>query len=219
MSYSCYISFKKIEFKDVYKFFQDYKKFAINNLDEIVKENFIWCPSIKERVGHIEYKDLSLLETDRDRNWFCRIFKHRFFYDYEFGLLCVYSCPKVARQLFDNTVYFQNSCDQDYDFKDWEGIKEFENIYNECMKLSEKEICEKWLSDGEDDLNEENFQYYRRAEAYDRIWSRYEWSLYNDDDILYISLFNLWDDYEYALKFTINCYKTYNDYMDDLEGI
>ena len=100
----------------------------------------MWCPSVKKRIGKIDYKELTVDETDLDREWFCRVFTHRFFYDDEFGLLGIYGVPTVSRKLFDKTVYFQNSCDQDYDFKDWEGIPEFENIYNKFMGLTVEEL-------------------------------------------------------------------------------
>ena len=214
MSYNCTISFKKIELKDVYKFFQQYKKFIIENLNKIVEDEYMWCPSVKCKLGKIEYKELTSKDTDIDKQWFCNIFKHRFFYDDEFGLLGVYSVPNVAKTLFDKSIYFQDSCDQDYDFKDWEGVKEFENIYNECMKLPDEnfEKPDKWST-----LKEDYYPYYKRSLAYDKIWERYEWSLYKDDDILYISLFNLWDDLLYAERFTINCYKKFNEFWDDTQ--
>lgn len=219
MSYSCYISFKKIECKDIYKFLQEYKKFIIEHLDEIAEEEYTWCPSVKKRIGKIDYKELTVDETDLDREWFCRVFKHRFFYDDEFGLLGIYGVPTVSRKLFDKTVDFQNSCDHDYDFKDLEGIPEFENIYNKCMKLTVDELKSK-IDYIDDDYikekGEEGLDYYRRSSAYEEIWKRYEWSLWNDNDVIYFSLFNLWEDIALARTFTINCYKLKNKFWDEL---
>lgn len=179
----------------------------------------MWCPSVKKKIGKIDYKELTVDETDLDREWFCRVFTHRFFYDDEFGLLGIYGVPTVSRKLFDKTVDFQNSCDQDYDFKDWEGIPEFENIYNKFMRLTVEELKAKidYIDDDHIKENgEEELDYYRRSSAYEEIWERYEWSLWNDDDVVYFSLFNLWDDLVLARKFTINCYKLKNKFWDEL---
>ena len=220
MSYNCTISFKKIGLKDIYKFLQEYKKFIIENLNKIVEDEYMWCPSVKNRIGKIDYKELTANEIDLDENWFCRIFKHRFFYDDEFGLLGIYGVPTVSRKLFDKTVYFQNSCDQDYGFEDWEGIPEFENIYNKCMQLTAEELKAKKDYIDDDYIKEEDeegLNYYRRSFAYDKIWERYEWSLWNDNDVIYLSLFNLWDDLMLAKEFTINCYNLRNKSWDELD--
>lgn len=91
-------------------------------------------------------------------------------------------------------------------------------VQNKFMRLTVEELKAKDYIDDDHikENGEEELDYYKRSCAYEEIWERYEWSLWNDDDVIYFSLFNLWDDLVLARKFTINCYKLKNKFWDEL---
>lgn len=81
-----------------------------------------------------------------------------------------------ADKFFKGDVYFQNSCDQDYEKKEWAGIKYFTKIFDKCSKMSASKLL-KVLNDKYDfkayeleDI-ENSIDYYKRSAAYEVIYS------------------------------------------------
>ena len=131
MSYSCTIYFKNIKADEVYSFFQELKTKLISKTDEIAKDNFLWLPSIR---SDYRYKDIDgFITDDIDCSWVQNsLFKYRYFYIPQHELLGVFSLPNGFDDMFDNVSHFQNSCDQDYDFEEWNGIPIFEQAFK-CL--------------------------------------------------------------------------------------
>lgn len=148
-------------------------------------------------------------------NWACNLFTFRYFYDTEYHLLGVFGVPNAVKDLFDASIEFQNSCDQDYEASHWRGVKEFEEIY------------EKWITKDVDEIKEiynekyspfnfdkeypdpidasEYLAYLRKSFAYEEIWERYQGELYNDEDAIYFSCFSA-NNLAVLYKFLSHCF-------------
>jgi hypothetical protein len=132
--------------------------------------------------------------------------------------------------IFDGTVSFQNSCDQDYERSHWAGIKAFEDIFDKWAAKSDAEML-KWYKEEYncslyDDLDRhatpeeaaeefaQRLDYARRSAAYKEIWGHYESTLYHDEDALYISLYG---SYEIApvTGFIKACHDAQVDWRDE----
>ena len=216
MSYSCDISFKKLETKEIYPFLQKLKEEAEKKVRDIVVDDNYYSPiykhAIKDDVVMNAIKDETFLKghnsdfiriQEENENWGLRLFSFRWYWDDEHNVLMMYSIPKQLKHLFDNSVYFQNSCDQDYDFEDWSGIQYMEDIANKWKNMSDEEVVKSYKESQYYDYNnhdeeeyiQKHLEYYRRTMCYDEIWNRIEWTLYNDREITYITLFNKWYDF------------------------
>lgn len=147
MSYWCEINFKKMEEKDIIPFLRSLKKRLYFDFSEIAKDNYVYCPFVKKHLFDLPEKcsDSMINEPDvfnASSNWACNLFTFRYFYDTEYHLLGVFGVPNAVKDLFDASIEFQNSCDQDYEASHWRGVKEFEEIY------------EKWITKDVDEIKE-----------------------------------------------------------------
>lgn len=209
MSYSCTISFKQIPASDVFDFLGAFKKAAYEKLEDIAKENSSFSPIMREcPIG----KEFTISDEIREKTriWAqASVFHYRHFYNKELGILGVYGVPDCIQDIFDLTVYFQNSCDQDYNFEEWNGIPLFEEIAAKWKSRSLEEIAK--LIDRESDIDDMRDlektepQYYAKSACYEEIWSHFENTLYDDSAALYLSLFGFYDIHE------LNCFVQYTE--------
>lgn len=224
MSYSATISFKRITSIDsVYKFFQKVKSSAIENLNSIAENDYIYCPMCRnfdlkstDTFESIKYKHDKDDICSKSEYWFNRLFTYRWFYISKWKLLGVYGVSNVLQNLFDGTVYFQNSCDQDYERNDYGGIETFEKIYDEWVLNKTIDEIKAYLNENEllfefECLDDEALLYARRTCVYNEIWKNLSSTLYNDDDVVYLSLFNYWDSLLYCNKFLSKCVELYKE--------
>lgn len=183
MSYSCTISFTKISGDNVFDFFKKLKTKIKENLNQIAEENYFWLPTI--RYG--SYKNLSQeIQNSLDEKWVQEyILKFRYFFMPENDILGIFSLPKCTYDMFDNTTYFQNSTDQDYEYSEWNGIEDFEKIAQKWQSCSKEDI----LKENPDCNNEEDFEYVRKTHTYEEIWEIIKQYLYDENEVVYISLF------------------------------
>lgn len=236
MSYYCAISFKQIPFDKVYDFLRDFKAHTTAHIKEIAEENYNYVPYIrhsdfaevskpmsreewralsdeeKKDLFPREFRNVDPREIDNARYWArsC-VFQHRYLYDTERQLLCMFSVPGPTQDIFDGTVHFQNSCDQDYDRSQYAGIPIFESIWDKWASMEEADILKHYKEHYGYSLYEEiqrhtsperaeeeyaqRIAYTRRSAAYDEIWNNYESALYNDESCIYLSLYG---NYEIA---------------------
>ena len=217
MSYSCTISFKQISGNEVYSFLQDFKKAVTEHLADIAENNYIFSPIMRSPSNIQEELTPDMYEATK--NWARNsIFHHRFFYNSDLQLLGVYAVHKSLEGLFDCTVYFQNSCDQDYEFDEWKGIKAFEEIAEKWRTMPQKDVLSACNRDAEDINKSTDLDYCRRTGAYNEIWELIKDTLFDDSSVLYISLFGAYDFHplgafvhhcaQCALKFVEECEKT-----------
>ena len=205
MSYSCYISFKQLEADEVYEFFKQFKKAVGEHMKEIAEDNYLWVPYIRHHADIPEnFKDVSRDWRTEAEFWaFRSIFSFRYFYDKELKLLGMYSVPDSIQDMFDGTVYFQNSCDQNYNKKDWKGIPSFEAIFDKWQQCPVEDVEAKYNTEHsftsmrEEYSDEEHFdaaiEYYRKTYCYEEIWKRFENTLYREEEVVYLSLYGFYD--------------------------
>lgn len=201
MSYSCTISFKTINADEIYSFFQQAKKACIDNIESFAQENYAFSPPFKRcswKPIEIDYTEEFCELEESIETWAKNsIFKFRWFYLKDLNLLGVYTDDKSLKPLFDCTIYFQNSCDQDYEFEEWNGVAAFEQIADKYKNMSDADLAKKYkekMSDEWDaDEHTVDLQYYAKSFAYDEVWNLVEHTLYNDDEALYLSVFGYYD--------------------------
>lgn len=212
MSYSATINFKTVKEGELYGFLKQIKDACKAKFDEIAEENYIFMPSINK--DYLLKNDSEYAKEQLDRAWMRNsIFSYRFFYIPEHNLIGVFGAP--IEDIFDLTCYFQNSCDQDYDFEDWKGIPIFEQIAEKWKNATDEEVYKSFEYPNE---HEEpiDYDYYRRSFAYNEIWKMCEHFLYSEDDVVYISMFG---GYEIAEQkgFCHKCRKAYDEWKKQLE--
>jgi len=213
MSYSCSISFKKMEASEIIPFLREIKKTCCEKIEEIAKENYLWCPFIRKHLYTPEkFSAIPSEEMIESEAWTKSLFTFRYFYLDEMSLLGIFGVPSCIEPMFDKTVYFQNSCDQDYERSEWEGIGAFENIYDKYDKMSVEKLLEKdedAKESYEDNPTSERLGYWKRSLAYKEIWSHIENYLWDDSTSIYFSLFGFYNLFEIQ-KFLKMCYDNSN---------
>lgn len=205
MSYSCEISFKQIEADKVYDFLVNFKNELKNHFKEIANKEFIFSPVCRDK--NISFKDKADFEKistwenkDKLADWAKEyIFKYRYFYIPNRKLLGVFSVDTCMQYLFDDTIYFQNSCDQDYDYETWDKIDEFKRIKDTILEMPADYIISQY-TDGDDEWFEEikegsvSIDYVRKSVCYQTIWEDFEKYLYDEENIVYFSAFGNYED-------------------------
>lgn len=229
MSYSCFISFKKMNVEEVIPFLREYKKHSVLKLKEIAEENNGYMPYVRNTFDVPEkFSDVSKEKIEEAKNWAkCCVFQYKYFYVEKLGLLGVFGIPTCMRFLFDKTVYFQNSCDQDYPRETWEGIEYFTKIFDKWHSMTEEDFMKEYKKKNDADFmsDYENYQgerltekidYYRRDFAYEEIWGNFESYLYDEEESIFFSLFGNYNLKEIRL-FVKYCHEAYIEYWKEFE--
>lgn len=205
MSYSCKISFKQLSGDEVYDFLVKLKEHAIANIEAIAKNNVYFSPIMRKHNCRTPFEITRELRAET-KSWAQNnIFKYRWFFDKEHQLLGVYSLQSQLRDLFDCTVHFQNSTDQNYDYSDWNGVAYFESIAAKWSTADAETVNEFYskihYGDQIENLDDPaRLDYYRKSNAYAEIWDEFSHTLYDDSSIVYLTLFGSYD-YEVIGKF------------------
>lgn len=226
MSYSCEISFKKMDAVDIIPFLSELKQNIGKHMEDVAKDNYPFCPYIRRTLSVPEdFENVPHQQIQEAKNWAFNLFKYRYFYDTENQLLGVYGVPDSVKEMFDGSVYFQNSCDQDYDKEHYDGISLFEEIYDKWMNMPNSEFYKMYKKEYDDDFFEayiteqsrnEMSDYYRKCFAYDEIWKKYENTLFDDDAAIYFSLYGYYDSIR-LYSFLKLCHKCYVESMREFE--
>jgi hypothetical protein len=198
--------------KDIIPFLRNYKKVTTERLKDIAEENHSYPPYIRNSLEIPKtLKEVPDEKVREARSWArCSVFQYKYFYNRKHGLLGVFGVPTCMRDQFDKTVYFQNSCDQDYKFERWKGVPIFEQIAEKWKNATDEEVYKTFEYPDEHD-EPIDYDYYRRSNAYDEIWKMCETYLYNEDDVVYISMFG---GYEIAEQkgFCKKCRDAYDEW-------
>lgn len=224
MSYSCNISFKNIEPKDVYNFFMQFKRECMSHAFEIGEEFGLLSPIFTDNKSSIiidttSNDELCVELIEKTKTWAInKAFKFGYFYIAAENLLGIYQVPKCMRYIFDKTLVFQNSAEHDYDFDCYDGIKMFKPIVDKYKNMSEDEIKaiyekyfeEEWYGDGC------KLEFYRKTFANEEIWNSIEYT-FDAENILCISLF---DEFKLSTYFEFfkGCVKRVNHFIDDVKN-
>lgn len=220
MSYSATINFKIIKQGELYAFFKKIKDTCKEKFDDIAKDNFIYMPSVSLMKKRMLEGASDIAKEEIDRAWMRNsVFSYRFFYIPEHNLLGVFGIPDGVDKIFDLTCYFQNSCDQDYPFTDWNGIPLFEEIATKWKNATDSEVKEHYHNRWGDVWSKEensDLEYYRRSFAYEEIWSFCERYLYHEEDVVYVSMFGSYEISE-QIGFVKKCKEAYDAWKKECE--
>ena len=208
MSYHATISFKTIKEGELYSFFQQLKQHLANEIINIAEHEYLYMPTI--RIRH-KYNNIDeYVKEEADLAWARNsIFTYRYFYLPEVNLLGVFGLPNVAHKLFDATCYFQNSCDQDYDYDEWKGVPTFEKIVEKWKNATEEEVRKQYEEHCKWD-EECDYEYWRRSFVYDEIWGMCEKYLWDESEVVYLSIFGSYENYVLR-AFVHRCRKCYEE--------
>lgn len=217
MSYGAQICFKAIPAKDLFGFFQNLKTECSQKFKEIAKANFIYLPSKRTEYRKVD----AYFQEQANRNWMrSNVFTFRYFYLPELELLGMFSIPDEVENLFDASIYFQNSCDQNYDWDTWKGVEEFEVIAYKWQNLSNEAVFRHYRihddDSGDDEESTFDYDYYRKTCCYDEIWGLIDKFLYQESQVVYLSLYGGYELYEASL-FCKYCQEYYSEWEESLK--
>jgi hypothetical protein len=152
----------------------EYTQFQMTekNIRKTIRDNRYYIPSV--RTGYIADEESKNRRTDvladtADRYWLEALFTFRFLYWEEHKLLgIVMMPPENASEKWPLSIYFQNSCDQDYPLSDWKegNIPFFANAAAKAENYTAEEIRAKF----DYEIEDENLEYYRRNTCYNDIF-------------------------------------------------
>lgn len=205
MSYSCTVSFKEINAEDVYYFLVKVKREILKHIPEIAEDNYVYAPFV--RYFHKPYSELdSFAEKECCCGWVRQCLTYRYFYHPTEHLLGIYGLPNCIRDMFDDTIYFQNSTDQDYPFETWDKVKPFrttaEQYQHNSVVLYDR-IRKQYDIDYEDFYDD--IDYWKQTACYDEIFRTYiKDTLYDDNSAVYFSCLGYYES-EVENKFLYNC--------------
>lgn len=225
MSYSCYISFKTIEANEIFNFMVNLQKETVNLFEEIANENFLYSPFSQKMVEYNEdfkqeYSKTRMEIFKEAESWAQKCFNYKWFYMSEINLLGIFGIPTCLYKLFDSTIYFQNSCDQNYEFSTWNGVPQFEKITQKWINKTDEEIFKVYESENaclikKDKFDEKRVDYYRKTYIYDEIWAMFSNFLYDDNSTVNIALFPPYD-YKNIPRYVRLCLKAYEKWSKQI---
>ena len=183
MSYWFKMYFKEIKKKDLFDFCKEVSDDMFQQGNAILENNQNYIPSIN--FGRTDFEKIDDREYYRmwriaDKNWLYKLFTIDFVYWPKKSLL------GIIAELTDDLVakyalkefQFQNSCDQDYEYKEWNGIKYFEKVVNEFCSASpdkvNREMNRKYPKEYTTKEIEKHLDYYRKSAIYNHIYQELE---------------------------------------------
>lgn len=154
------------------------------NARKIIEHNRMYIPSVRYDSIAKEEKTMANIANEF---WLETLFKFRFLYWPKHQLLGMVG-SSIDENIFPMEMYFQNSTNQDYDFRDWlEGDIPFfkENVaFIKDMSFEKlQNVCKDWFDEEADLANPEIETYARESLLYSRIFHALELNawLYADE--------------------------------------
>lgn len=149
---------------------------------QTLEDNLYYAPSIRMLASVENWR----MAVQADSAWLYRLFTFRFVYWKKYKLLGMVGTLPNNGPKATGAVYFQNSCDQDYDLKTWparipffrDQIKKFSSLLDMSPKetfnalLQEEFIDEESIREiiNEDGCNSDTAQYYVLSALYKDIF-------------------------------------------------
>lgn len=147
---------------------------ALDRMSRFVSNAFIrrkeWLELNKGYIPSARYMIKEKTANIADENWIYRLFSFKFAWWEEKGIIGVSSDDFLKNDDFSESVYFQNSCDQDYSYDEWPQIPYFTNIVEKYRdadgNVLKKEFSKRSLTwyDSDTDIG-----YARRTLVYEKI--------------------------------------------------
>ena len=169
MSYRLDLSFKNCKPQDVYKNICEFESLLVKNAKQYIKENLIFLRIDKEKDR--------FYNTEQVDKFISTLFKHHICYCEEVSALCIVWGSDVdeINNWFDGHVYFQNSCDQNYDYETWDFNKSFRKIKDRIKKMKTDKFVKEYIQSNEyydeddKDVILKNVDYYKKTFVYQTI--------------------------------------------------
>lgn len=174
------------------------------NIDTILDNNFpFYVPSIRHQL--LSYENMHI-GRQMNEYWLHCVFELNFVFWPQYNLLGLLgeTWPQ-AEKFFSNSIYFQNSCDQDYEESTWADVCPF---FDEVVAQTKSQpITRKDVFDDDDDdeeeADEEKKEMYIRSKIYQTIF-----------DSLALDLWLYGKDSEAFSRFTLSPIHTMEQAMD-----
>ena len=198
MSYSISLAIKEMPKENMMDFINKFKQKMLKpeNAQQEIELNYIYCPYIRS-AWFMEEKCNGCKKAIEELTnyWIRSLFEFKFCYIDDIDCLaCVLSqeSPKEICDMFDTFVYFQNSCDQDYDYKEWGDITYFKKQI-EFIKQMTKEQFTKWYKENIYDFFEEEYatsdiEYYKRSAVYELCYQPIKKVIWGNDNCIIVNL-------------------------------
>jgi len=184
------MNFIDIKKENLLDYMETVMKSCIDNSKEIIKENILYAPSI-QIADIFDESEYEFGWKCADKNWLYSLFSIRFLYWKDKELLGIMGClPKNIKKNL-TSIPFQNSTDQDYEYKSWAGITYFENVVEEVQNMNltnmidaYNSISKVYLTNSDIKNNEDSdVNYYKRSLVYKKIYDGLnldKWQNYQD---------------------------------------
>jgi len=179
MSYGFTLNFKHLDdgLAAVMPFAQSVADKVYGNLESFLRENYVWVPSIRNPwMSDIDESFKNRINA----GWIEKVMKLDFIWFKEFNLIALsgdFGIDEVGK-LFQSKVYFQNSCDQDYELSSWSCpcepfVSTVEICKNANFETAQQLLAERYPSgiDIEKEEFDEDPGYYSRWAAYQKIFN------------------------------------------------
>lgn len=169
MSYRLDLSFKNCKPQDVHKNICEFEDLVLKNAEQYIKDNLIFIRTDKEKDR--------FYNTEQVDKFISTLFKHHIWYCEEISALCIVwgSSVKEINDWFDGYVYFQNSCDQNYEYETWDFNKSFRKISNRIKKMKPDKFVKEYIQSNdyydEDDKERilKDVDYHKKTFVYETI--------------------------------------------------
>ena len=217
MSYCFEMAFKKCSsYAKALEYASNYVySITMTEMQYICKDNSYYLPFNRWSV---ENTDERLIEAVKQINSYYleNLLSFRFVYFPEKKLLAIVggNYPR-ADKYFDKSIYFQNSCDQDYEVEEWGKTKYFKQVWDKIFNLTDEEFINLVKTEGKDwwDIDEmssdpDKLKYLRRSFVYDTIFKELDL-----ENWLYSNNYNINSSEKYKC-FSINRLYKYEEAMD-----
>lgn len=198
MSYSISLAIKEMPKENMMDFIYEFKQKMLKpeNAQREIELDYIYCPYI--RSTYFMEKDCKGCQKAMEElttYWIRGLFEFKFCYIDEIScLVCVLSqkSPKEVCDMFDTFVYFQNSCDQDYDYKEWGDISYFKKQIEFIETMSREQFIN-WYKENIDGFFDEesstsDLDYYRRSAVYELCYQPIEKVVWGNDNCIVVNL-------------------------------
>ncbi len=169
MSYRLDLSFKNCKPQDVHKNICEFEDLVLKNAEQYIKDNLIFIRTDKEKDR--------FYNTEQVDKFISTLFKHHIWYCEEASALCIVWGSDVdeINNWFDGHVYFQNSCDQNYDYETWSFNKTFRKIKNHIKKMKPDKFVKEYIQSNDyyvkDDKERilKSIDYHKKTFVYETI--------------------------------------------------
>jgi hypothetical protein len=157
------------------------------NIKQMLEDEKYFIPSLRYFCGDVFSAEDREYAQALDDGWLQRFLSLRFVYWPAAKLLGLVGATWPNRKaFFAESVYFQNSTDQDYELDSWPKLPFFDEIVKDHRNMTVQNLQRKprWCDYTLEELGQD-LDYYVRSDAYDQIYSQLsldDWLWGRDND-------------------------------------